>query len=71
MERMDFDRATATPLMSTFESARQFGLTEDEVMRTFDEALWIVGDDACVADYLEELSASLARRILAKERTGG
>ena len=71
MERMDFDRATQTPVTSTFHSARQFGLTEEEVMRTFDEALWIVGDDACVADYFEELSASLARRILAKERTGG
>lgn len=65
---MDFDRGTATPLQSVFDSARQFGLAGEEVMRTFDEALWIVGDEACMSDYLEELSAALARRILAKER---
>jgi hypothetical protein len=70
MARMDFDRATTPSVQSVFDSARQFGLAEAEVMRTFDEALWTVGDDACVSDYLDELSAALARRILAKERTG-
>ena len=70
MARMDFDHVTAAPLQSVFDSARQFGLDEQEVMRTFDEALWIVGDDACVSEYLDELSGALARRILAKERAG-
>ena len=71
MERMDFDRATVTPLQSVFDSARSFGLTAEEVMRTFDQAFWIVGEDGCVGDYLEELNGALARRILAKQRISG
>ena len=68
---MDFDRATITPLQSVFDSARSFGLSVEEVIRTFDQAFWIVGEDGCVADYLEELNGALARRILAKQRTAG
>ena len=68
MERMDSNRATVAPIQAVFESARQFGLDEGAVMETFDQALWIVGEDATVADYLDELSGALARRILAQER---
>jgi len=71
MERMDFDRATVTPLQSVFDSARSFGLTAEEVMRTFDQAFWIVGEDGCVGDYLDQLNSALARRILDKQRTTG
>ena len=69
MEQMDSNRATAAPLQSIFDSARQFGLTDAEVMRTFDEAYWTVGEDACMPEFLEQLSASLARGILAKQRS--
>ena len=68
MERMDSNRATVAPVQAVFTSARQFGLGEGEVMRTFDEAFWTVGEDAPMSEYLDELSAALARRILAKER---
>ena len=71
MERMDFDRAMITPLQSVFNSARSFGLTVEEVIRTFDQAFWMVGEDGCVADYLEELNGALARRILTKQRATG
>ena len=68
MERMDSNRSTVAPVQAVFESARQFGLDEGEVINTFDQALWTVGEDATMAEYLDELSAALARRILAKER---
>ena len=51
-----------------FESARQFGLSDEDVLRTFDETLWTVGEDATMSEYLDELSGTLARRILAEER---
>ena len=59
----------AAPVQAVFDSARHFGLDDDEVLRTFDEALWIVGEDATMSEYLSELSGTLAKRILAKERT--
>jgi hypothetical protein len=68
MERMDFGHVTAAPLQSVFDSARQFGLADAEVLETFDDALRIVGDDATMSKYLEELTAALARRILANEQ---
>ena len=68
MERMDSNRATVAPLQAVFESAKQFGLGEGEAIATFDQALWTVGEDATMGEYLDELSAALARRILAKER---
>lgn len=68
MERMDSNRSTVAPIQAVFQSAKQFGLDEGAVMETFDQALWIVGEDATMGDYLDELSAALARRILAQER---
>ena len=68
MKRMDSNRSTVAPIQAVFQSARQFGLDEGAVMATFDQALWIVGEDATMGDYLDELSAALARRILAQER---
>jgi hypothetical protein len=68
MERMDSNRSTVAPIQAVFESARQFGLSEGDVVETFDQALWIVGEDATMVDFLDELSAALARRILAQER---
>jgi hypothetical protein len=68
MERMDLNSTTATPLQAVFESARQFGLSDDQILQTFDEALVAVGEDATVSEYIDELSGTLARRILARER---
>jgi hypothetical protein len=68
MERMDSNPATAAPLRAVFESARQFGLSHEQVLHTFDETLWAVGEDATLSEYLDELSGTLARRILAVER---
>ncbi len=68
MERMNSNSTTAAPLRAVFESARQFGLSEGQVVRSFDEALCEVGEDATVAEYLDQLCGTLARRILAAER---
>jgi hypothetical protein len=68
MERMDSNRSTVAPVQALFQSARQFGLGEGEAIQAFDEALGTVGEDATMAEYLDELSAALARRILANER---
>jgi hypothetical protein len=68
MERMDSNSAIATPVRAVFDAARQFGLSEDDVLHTLDETLMTVGQDATVSDYLDELNGTLARRILARER---
>ena len=71
MERMDSNRSTVAPVQALFRSATQFGLGEGQVIQAFDEALWTVGEDAPMSEYLDELSAALARRILAKQRQNG
>ena len=68
---MDSNRADVAPLQSVFDSAKEFGLSDEEVLRTFDQAFWIVGPEGCVSEYLDELSGALARRILAKQRAEG
>lgn len=60
---------TAIPsLQAIVDGARDFGLTDDEVWRTVDDSLDEVGGDATVAEYLDELTGALARRMLSKER---
>ena len=68
MERMEFNSTSTTPLRAVFDSARQFGLSDDQILRTVDETLGAVGEDATVSEYLDELSGTLARRILVVER---
>ena len=65
---MHSNSATATPVRAVFEAARQFGLTDDDVLNTLDETLWTVSEDATVSEYLDELNGKLARRILIRER---
>jgi hypothetical protein len=65
---MEFNSTSTTPLRAVFDSARQFGLSDDQILRTVDETLGAVGEDATVSEYLDELSGTLARRILAEER---
>jgi hypothetical protein len=56
------------PLQAVFEAAKQFGLTDEEAWRAVDETMDAVGADATLRDYLDELSAALARGILDKQR---
>lgn len=56
------------PLHAIFDAARHFGLTEAEVWETVDGSLAEAGSAATVTDSMEEVTAALAQRILAKER---
>jgi hypothetical protein len=55
-------------LQAIFSCAKDFGLTNDEAWQELDRALERAGEDATVAEYLDEVSAGLAAGILAKER---
>ncbi len=68
MEEIDADHFEIPRLKAVFDSARRFGLTDDEIWQTVDECLYDAGGDATVAEYLGELSGALARRILSKQR---
>ena len=65
---MDSNSTTVAPLRAVFESARQFGLRDDQILDTFDETLWAVGEDANVSEFIDELNGALARCILTSER---
>ena len=56
------------PLRSIIDGARQFGLTDAEVLATVDDCVYEVGTKATVTELLEELTAGLARGIVAKQR---
>ena len=56
------------PLQAIFDGARRFGLSDAEVWQAFDDSLDEGGPDATVADYVQELTGELARRILWKQR---
>jgi hypothetical protein len=55
-------------LHAIFEGAKRFGLTEDEAWWAIDESLAEVGRDATISEYIDELTAALAQRILFKQR---
>jgi uncharacterized membrane protein YebE (DUF533 family) len=60
-----------TPIMglqAIFEGAKSFGLSDKEAWQAVDDSLHEVGTDATVADYLHELTATLAHRILSTAR---
>ena len=57
-----------SPLQATFDAAKHFGLTDDEVWETVDECLDEEGRDASLSECLDELSAALAARILLNQR---
>jgi hypothetical protein len=65
---MDPDLASLTPLQAVFEAARDFGLTDEEAWRVVDETMFAAGPDTSLGEYLDELAAALAGRILANER---
>jgi hypothetical protein len=65
---MDSAYQAIPPLQAIFDSARRFGLSDAEIWQAFDESLDETGGDATVADYVQELTGELARRILWKQR---
>jgi hypothetical protein len=62
------DDGTMAPLRAMFDGAKQFGLTDAEVLATVDDCVYEVGPDGSVADLLDELAGALAHGILAKQR---
>jgi hypothetical protein len=65
---MDTGYHAIPPLQAVFDGAKRFGLSDQEVWRAFDDSLDEMGADASVAEYLDELTGELARRILHKHR---
>jgi hypothetical protein len=61
---METDHRATPRLRTIVQSARDFGLTDDEVWRTVDACLARAGDEATVQDYLDDLAGALARQIL-------
>lgn len=68
MEEMYPDSIASPPLPVVFEAAQHFGLTEGEVWQTVGACLREAGPDATESESMDELTAALAREILAKER---
>jgi len=62
------DDGTMAPLRAMIDGAKQFGLTDAEVLATVDDCVYEVGPDGSVADLLDELAGALAHSILAKQR---
>jgi len=55
-------------LQAIFDGAKSFGLSDDEVVRIANDSMHTAGAEATVSEYLDELTATLARSILHKER---
>jgi hypothetical protein len=68
MAEIEFDYP-AVPLQEIFESAKGFGLTDDEVWRTINDSLCSADVDMTVPEYLDQLTAALAKGIVSKERS--
>ena len=58
----------APPPHAVFEGARQFGLTNGEILDAVNACLYEVGSDASVAEFIDELTGGLAHSILLKEQ---
>jgi hypothetical protein len=67
MAEMEYDNPPV-PLQTLFESAKGFGLSEEEIWRIFNESQYWAGPDATIPEYLDEISGALAQRIVIKER---
>jgi hypothetical protein len=68
MSEMEPDHHEVPPPHAVFDGAKQFGLTDGEVLVAINECLYEVGTDASVAEFLDSLTGGLARDILAKEQ---
>jgi hypothetical protein len=68
MAEMDPDYRPIASLQEIFDSAKHFGLTDDEAWATIDACLCEADYDVSVPEYLDELTGALSRVILAKQR---
>ncbi len=68
MGEMSSDHILIPSLRAILDGAVRFGLTENEAWRATDESLHAVGKNATISEYLEELTATLARHILYKQQ---
>jgi hypothetical protein len=68
MGDFDTDYNEMPPLRTMVEGAKQFGLTDAEVLGAVDACVYELGTDASVAELLDELSGALARGIIRKQR---
>ena len=68
MGEMYPDHTLIPSLRAIIAGAVRFGLTENEAWRATDESLHAVGRNATISEYLEELTATLARHILYKQQ---
>ena len=68
MGDMETSAAVTAPVRAGFDAARSFGLTDDEIWATVEAVVSAAGPEVTVGECLEELTAALARGILAKER---
>jgi hypothetical protein len=68
MGDFDNDYSEMPPLGAIVDGAKQFGLTDGEVLEAVDACVYEVGGDASVAELLDELSGALARRIVVKQQ---
>jgi hypothetical protein len=68
MAEMNYDYPATPTFQEIFEGAKGFGLQDDEIWRTVNEAQHWAGPDATVPEYLDELAGALAHRIVIKER---
>jgi hypothetical protein len=66
----DFDSEySAAPVLGTMvDGAKQFGLTDAEVLEALDLCVYEVGTDATVEELLDELTGALARGIIGKQQ---
>jgi len=68
MGDMDTGSAVTAPLRAGFQAARSFGLGENEIWATVEGVVSAAGPHATVGECLDEITAALARGILAAER---
>ena len=68
MAEMDYDYPDAPTLQEIFQGAKDFGLPDEEIWRTVNQAQRWAGPEATVPEYLDELAGALAHRIVIKER---
>jgi hypothetical protein len=68
MRQMDPDDHDHSPVQAVFDCAKEFGLTDREVLRTINGCLSEAGSDATVAEFVDQLTGALARNILRKEQ---
>jgi hypothetical protein len=65
---MDTSQHVVPNLQAVFDGAKHFGLSDREVWRTIDESLHRAGGDATVREFVDGLTAALARRAVTKTR---